>query len=81
MLIINGIASSFAVDWNCIESIQFDNKSELPNINLRITTRSGGAMSVLNPTKADGSDLSFKDIIKAKLDNFTCWEVSEGELK
>lgn len=80
MLILISETKSSAIDWPSVESFSLD-ESEKPNKQLIISTKSGSVCKVLNPIGECGNDLEFKDILKAWLDDYTAWTITEGKSK
>lgn len=78
MLIIKGLYSKSIVDWRSVESISFD-ESESPDSMLRVFTKSGSSISVLNPKLESGEALDFDNVVAAWVGDYTCWMVTENQ--
>lgn len=79
MIIIEGLFSKSAIDWSSIESISFDDRSEAPDAQLKIVTKSGASISIVNPTLIEnGNRVSFDDAAQAWFDNVTGWRIKEN---
>lgn len=81
MLVIKSYFFRTALDWDSVESISFDDKSEAPDCQLRIATKSGNLFTVTNPTDLMGEAVDFDISVKAWLDRYTCWTVKENNSK
>ena len=78
MLIIKGLFEKSAIDWGSVESIIFDDRSNAPDTNLKIVTKSGSLVSITNPQDETGCAIDFEMVVTAKLDTYTCWRITEN---